>query len=302
MNLHACSEKAEKTDPISLSPWKNGRGLLFWNHISLKNTLKTKQNWQCRIYCLQLFCLQRPLFAPLPWKRQGYLSLQPFYNNVPFLTKQQRKYQVKPLPPSNDQVNSAPVSQAAHAQSHVCPHAAALLMRNVQFMNKISVLSLCVYSFFFFFFFFFILFFLWKRKRVVKFFYIYALDVGRLKAVTLDGDRENWLPGCISDIRSESSRTNTLTKKSIEGIVPVSTNAQNMHLMLSRWLIVCRNLEILMNFTCSECSIFPPHRINLIIHFSQIKCALCSHLRTSCKSLWLVYTPVYSSCRLLSPS
>lgn len=40
---------------------------------------------------------------------------------------------------------------------------------------------------------------------------------------------------------------------------------------------------------------------NLIIYFSQIKCALCSHLRTSCKSLWLVYTPVYSSCRVLSP-
>lgn len=93
----ACSEK---TDPISLSVWKNGRGLLFWNHISLENTLKTKQNWQCWIYCLLLFCLHQPLFAPLPWKRQGYLSLQPFYNNVPFLTKQQRKYQVKPLPPS----------------------------------------------------------------------------------------------------------------------------------------------------------------------------------------------------------
>lgn len=56
-----------------------------------------------------------------------------------------------------------------------------------------------------------------------------------------------------------------------------------------------------LNFTCSESCILPLHRINLIIHFSQIKCALCSHLRTSCKSLWLVYTPVYSSCRVLSP-
>lgn len=61
-----CSERAEKNDLISLSLWKNGRGLLFWNHISLKNTQKTKQNWQCRINCLLLFCLLRPLFAPLP--------------------------------------------------------------------------------------------------------------------------------------------------------------------------------------------------------------------------------------------
>lgn len=35
--------------------------------------------------------------------------------------------------------------------------------------------------------------------------------------------------------------------------------------------------------------------------FSHVKCALCSHLQTSCKSLWLVYTPVYFSCRGLSP-
>lgn len=66
-------------------------------------------------------------------------------------------------------------------------------------------------------------------------------------------------------------------------------------------LLLCRNLENFMNFTCSECWISPLHAINLIIYFSQIKCALCSHLRTSCKSLWLVYTPVYSSCRVLSP-
>lgn len=140
----ACSEKAGKKDLISLSLWKNGRGLLFWNDISLKNSLKTKQNWQYWIYCLRLFCLRRPLFAPLPWKLQGYLSLQPFYNNVPFLTKQQRKYQVKPLPPSNDQVNSASVLQTAHAHSHVCPHAATLLMRNVRSVSKISVFSACV--------------------------------------------------------------------------------------------------------------------------------------------------------------
>ena len=115
-----CSEDAERHDLISPSLWKNGRGLLFWNHISLKNTLKTKQNWQCWIYCLQLFCLWRLLFVSLPWKLQGYLSLQPFYNNVPFLTKQQRKYQVKPFPPSNDQAKSASVLQTAHAHSHVC--------------------------------------------------------------------------------------------------------------------------------------------------------------------------------------
>lgn len=127
-------KNAEKTDLISLSLWKNGRGLLFWNHISLKNTLKTKQNWQSRIYCLVLFCLRRPLFVPLPWQRQGYLSLRAFYNNVPFLTKQQRKYQVKPLPPSNDQVNSGSAVQRAHAHSHVRPHALTPSMRNVQFM------------------------------------------------------------------------------------------------------------------------------------------------------------------------
>lgn len=38
----ACSEKKgrKKTDLISLSLWKNGRGLLFWNHISLKTLWK----------------------------------------------------------------------------------------------------------------------------------------------------------------------------------------------------------------------------------------------------------------------
>lgn len=143
MKLWPVKKKAEKTDPISLSLWKNRRRLLFWNHISLKNTLKTKHNWQCWIYCLLLFCLRLPLFVPLPWKRQGYLSLQPFYNNVPFLTKQQRKYQVKPLPPSNDQVNSASEFQTAHAHSHEGPHTAALLIRNIQFVIKISVLLVC---------------------------------------------------------------------------------------------------------------------------------------------------------------
>lgn len=118
-----CSEKGrKKTDLISLSPWKKGRGLLFWNHISLKNTLKTKQNWQWWIYCLLLFCLQHSLFVPLPWKRQGYLSLQPFYNNVPFLTKQQRKYQVKPLPPSNDLLKSTSVFWCTPAQAHTLSH------------------------------------------------------------------------------------------------------------------------------------------------------------------------------------
>lgn len=102
------TKKAQRNDLISLSLWKNGCGLLFWNHISLKNTPKTKQNWQCWIYCPLLFCLRRPLFVPLPWKRRAYLSLRPFYNNVPFLSKQQRKYQVKPLPLSNDQLDSAP--------------------------------------------------------------------------------------------------------------------------------------------------------------------------------------------------
>lgn len=63
---------------ISLSLWKNRRSLLFWEQISHKNTLKTKQNWQRWIYRPALFCLRPPLFAPLPWKQQGYLSLRPF--------------------------------------------------------------------------------------------------------------------------------------------------------------------------------------------------------------------------------
>lgn len=69
----------------------------------------------------------------------------PFYNNVPFLTVQQRKYQVKPLPPSNDQVRSASVFQTAHVQSHVCPHTVIVLMRNVQFVIKISVFLVCYF-------------------------------------------------------------------------------------------------------------------------------------------------------------
>lgn len=150
-NCRLFRKKAQNNDLISLSLWKNGCGLLFWKDISLKNTLKTKQNWQCWIYCLQPFCLGLELFVSLPWKRRGYLSLQPFYNNVPFLTKQQRKYQVKPLPPSNDQVNLASALQTAHACSHVCPHAAVLLMRNIHFVSKISVF-LAVGLFFFVFF------------------------------------------------------------------------------------------------------------------------------------------------------
>lgn len=203
MKLWTVHKKQKKTDLISLSLWKNGHGLLFWNHISLKNTLKTKQNWQSWIYCLVLFCLQWPLFVPLPWKRQGYLSLQPFYNNVPFLTKQQRKYQVKPLPPSNDQVNSASLFQTAHARSHVCPHAVMLLMRNMQIVIYISVFLVC-----FFFRPSFSLFFLSLKGKTGWWFSIYALGVWKLtKSVqteTLDGDRENWLPRSASGIRFEN--------------------------------------------------------------------------------------------------
>lgn len=56
---------------------------------------------------------------------EGYLSLQPFYNNVLFLTKQQRKYQVKPLPPSNDPVNSASVLSDTSVHVHTWAHTRA---------------------------------------------------------------------------------------------------------------------------------------------------------------------------------
>lgn len=275
-----------------------------WNHISLKNTLKAKQNWQCWIYCLQLFCLRWLLFAPLPWKRQGYLSLQPFYNNVPFLTKQQRKYQVKPLPPSNDQVNSASVFQTAHGHSHVCPHTALLLMRNIQFVLRFPV-SQCVFGFFLDF-----LFFNGKGKGR-RWYYIRPLDIGRLKewlqSETLDGDRENQLPGCVSDIREYGSQclkhwASIVTKKALN-VLSVFTWCKfiySFHMFLtgcSEAGLCCAEIWK----TCSMCCRLPLHRINLIIFFSQIKCVLCSHLQTSCKSLWLVYTPVYSSCRALSP-
>lgn len=181
----ACSKKAKKTDPISSSSWKSWCGLLFWNYISHKNTLRTKQNWQCWIYYLLLFCLLLPLFVPLPWKRRGYLSLQPFYNNVPFLTKQQRKYQVKPLPLSNDQVNSVSVFQAARAHSHMYTHT-TLLMWSVQFVIHISVLLVC-----------YIYLDTLKGKGEFEFLFMLCL-LGTskwLKAGTLDGDRGNWLPG-----------------------------------------------------------------------------------------------------------
>lgn len=242
-------KKQKKNDLISLSLWKNGRGLLFWNNISLKNTLKTKQNWQYWIYCLQLFCLRRPLFAPLPWKLQGYLSLQPFYNNVPFLTKQQRKYQVKPLPLSNDQVNSASVLQTAHAHSHVCPHAAMLLMRNVRFVSKISVFSvcvcMCVCAFFLDF-----LFFNGKGKGR-WWFPIYTQDVGRpkkwLQAETLDGDRENWLRHENVWNTGQAPREHWIYCLYLDTAHTLSHASYVSHRLSRSWLLLCRNLENLMN-------------------------------------------------------
>lgn len=180
------TKKAERNDLISLSLWKNGCGHLFWNHISLKNTLKTKQNWQCWIYCPLLFCLGRLLFVPLPWKLWAYLSLRPFYNNVPFLSKQQRKYQVKPLPLSNDQLNSAPGLQTVHTHqhthTHVSPHAVTLLMKNIRVVNQISV-SACIW--------FFLDLSSWewrKREAAVSLFPVRMLEISK----TLDGDRKKW--------------------------------------------------------------------------------------------------------------
>lgn len=179
----ARSEKA--TDPISLSLWKIRRGLLFSNHISLKNTLKTKQNWQCRIYCLLLFCLQWPLFAPLPWKREGYLSLQPFYNNVPFLTKQQRKYQVKPFPPPLMIGSIQPQRFRRLGHVHTWP-----LMRNIQVVIYISVVPACAW--------FFLDLFASFRGKGWREFPMYA----PVQVETLDGDRENSPSRCRRAVHS----------------------------------------------------------------------------------------------------
>lgn len=92
----------------------------------------------CSSYCL---CLCHG-------NREVIYLYGPFYNNVPFLSTQQRKYQVKPLPLSNYQVNSTSVLQTTHVHSHVRPHAPMLLMKNIQFVNKISVFSACVWVFF----------------------------------------------------------------------------------------------------------------------------------------------------------
>ena len=136
---------------------------------------------------------------------------------------------------------------------------------------------------------------------------IYALRVGKLSAETLDGDRENWLPGCISDIRSENTVLKQWSRTKKESTQRLYFFANPLDFF---WILTNHASHVFfslvqkfgkLNFTCSESCFLPLHRINLIIHFSQIKCAQCSHLRTSCKSLWLVYTPVYSSCRVLSP-
>lgn len=92
----------------------------------------------------------------------------------------------------------------------------------------------------------------------------------------------------------------TLTKKSTEHIVSVWK--QDTHLFQMVLEAASSGAEI-----WKSCWIYSPwvpyfssSRDNLIMHFSRIKCALCSHLQTSGKSLWLVCSAVYSSCRLLS--
>lgn len=71
--------------------WKNDCSLLFWNWISLKNTLKTKQNWQSSDWLRFVFCSQQSVFAPLPWKRRIIYSWAASHLPSLFLTKQQRK-------------------------------------------------------------------------------------------------------------------------------------------------------------------------------------------------------------------
>lgn len=89
--------KSSKTSDFPCA-WKNYCNLLFWNWISLKNTLKTKQNWQSSDWLRFIFCSQQSVFAPLPWKRRIIYSWAASHLPSLFLTKQQRKYWVKRLP------------------------------------------------------------------------------------------------------------------------------------------------------------------------------------------------------------
>lgn len=123
-------KKQKKNDLISVSLWKNGRSFLFWNHISLKNTLKTKQNWQYWIYCLQLFCLQQQSLYLCHGNCKVIYLYSPFTITSFSWQNNRGNIKVKPFPPSNDQVNSAFVLQTACAHSHVCPHTAMLLMKS----------------------------------------------------------------------------------------------------------------------------------------------------------------------------
>lgn len=80
------------------SAWKNYCSLLFWNWISLENTLKTKQNWQTSDWLRFILCSRQSVFVPLPWKRRIIYSWAALHLPSLFLTKQQRKYRVKRLP------------------------------------------------------------------------------------------------------------------------------------------------------------------------------------------------------------
>lgn len=253
------TKKAQRNDLISLSLWKNGWGLLFWNHISLKNTPKAKQNWQCWIYCPLLFCLWRPLFVPLPWKRRAYLSLRPFYNNVPFLSKQQRKYQVKPLPLSNDQLDSAcaPTRSYAVDEKHTDTESDFRPSRRV--FDVFRLISFRV------------------KEKGGRSFLFSSQDVR--EAETLDGDREKWpSPSPARSLLGLPQRGGNpeyvvfIWKRRADLSKSLPSDLWKSFFLLSWW---------------SNNTLFPN------------KTAARSRLPASGKSFWLVYSWVYSGCRLL---
>lgn len=124
-----------------------------------------------------------------------------------------------------------------------------------------------------------------------------------VQSETLDGDRENWLPGWILDPFEITAQCvwNTAQSTSTYSFPPVFLTSfgqivyvLHIHLTLLSHVRHPSPQILLVPYFSSLHD--KPNNL-----FSHVKCALCSHLQTSCKSLWLVYTPVYFSCRGLSP-
>lgn len=147
-------------------------------------------------------------------------------------------------------------------------------------------------------------------------FYLFPGLRKSLQPETLDGDRENWLPSCILNnfhtLQLTVSETQHEARTHGGSASPLElSRARSVCVMYTFNTFPSLVSQVARDQPCAEVwktswishplDFFSPLWDKPNNLFSHIKCALCSHLQASCKSLWLVYTPVYFSCRALSP-